>query len=770
MTRMLKVYDGDAEKVAQIPGARVVESYPAFVLVEATDIAARELTRKSLTEDITDQYQLDLHEPGADAGLPRRRSTGIAADSQGAAQLPDTVLTSGPHHYVLQFIGPVKQDWLSLVRKAGGEVVAPYGGFAVIARLSPGAVKAVAKLPVVRAVHHLPYATRLSKHIRQQMRDPEIAKESAPPRTRVLAGTYTVQFFRSDLAKKARSAVKRLGFDIVEYVEGAQAMIVHLSEKNTDKVYRALEALARIHGVRRVSSRPIRRTSNDRAVAIMATAAMFGNSPGLGLSGAGEIIGVCDTGLDNGDPKTIHPDFAGRVAAIKSYPVGAGFGQAASNVGHDDGPADLASGHGTHVCGSVLGDGTASAGLEGLAGPIRGMSYRAKLVLQAVEQEVAWNDPADANRYGRFVLAGLPNDLETLFSYAYRKGARIHSNSWGGGDAGAYDEQCEQVDRFIWSKQDFCILFAAGNDGTDANADGQVDQGSVTPPGTAKNCITVGASENLRPTMTMTYGGSWPTDYPAEPLKSDRIANNANDIAAFSSRGPTGDGRMKPDIVAPGTYILSTRSRMLAENNFGYGRYRNSKFYMFDSGTSMATPLTAGAVGVVREYLRKTVGIASPTAALLKAALIAGAVTTRPRLAVPDCNEGFGRLNLDAILKPPAATKVVFIEGRGLNTGDLDDRTVNVTKAGSLLKIVLVYSDYPGPKLVNNLNLIVREPGGSAYVGNSRAPATFDSTNNVEMVIVPKAQVGKYKVQVVGSNVPEGPQTFALVIVGAVTT
>src|ERR1700744_1248156 len=287
MARMLKVYDGDADKVAQIPGARVVESYPAFVLVEATDSAARELARKSLTEDITEQYQLDLHETGADAGLPRLPSTGSAPDPEAAARPQDTTLTAGPHHYVLQFIGPVKRSWLSMVRKAGGEVVAPYGGFAVIARLSPRAVKAVAKLPVLRALHHLPYATRLSKHIHQQMQDQESAKESAPPRTRVLPGIYTVQFFRSDLAEQARSAVKRLGFDIVEYAEGAQAMIVHLSENKPGKVHRALEALARIHGVRRVANRPIRRTSNDRAVAIMATAAMFGNSPGLGLSGAG---------------------------------------------------------------------------------------------------------------------------------------------------------------------------------------------------------------------------------------------------------------------------------------------------------------------------------------------------------------------------------------------------------------------------------------------------------------------------------------------------
>ena len=50
----------------------------------------------------------------------------------------------------------------------------------------------------------------------------------------------------------------------------------------------------------------------------------------------------------------------------------------------------------------------------------------------------------------------------------------------------------------MWEHKDFLILFAAGNDGSDGNRDGVVDEGSLTPPGTAKNCITVGAAESVR--------------------------------------------------------------------------------------------------------------------------------------------------------------------------------------------------------------------------------------------------------------------------------
>jgi serine protease AprX len=140
--------------------------------------------------------------------------------------------------------------------------------------------------------------------------------------------------------------------------------------------------------------------------------------------------------------------------------------------------------------------------------------------------------------------------------------------------------------------------------------------------------------------------------------------------------------------------------------------------------------LTAGAVAVVREYLRKTVKIASPSAALLKAALIAGAQPVRPAAVPPDNDQGFGRVNLDNLLSPPAPLKAAFIEGKGLATGSLDERAVTVAQGGQPLKIVLAYSDFPGPRLVNNLNLIVRGPTGAVIqVGNAGAGNSFDTKN-----------------------------------------
>ena len=191
---------------------------------------------------------------------------------------------------------------------------------------------------------------------------------------------------------------------------------------------------------------------------------------GLGLSGRGEIVGVGDSGLDTGNPATIHPDFAGRVAALRSWPVSSGYAGVVTNVGGDDGPADTRSGHGTHVTGSICGSGAASQAAQGIA--ICGLAAEARWFpghradapvdrrLQPGLFPPVWAHPPASG------LAGLPADLGRFFQQSYDAGARVHNNSWGGGDFGEYDSYAEFVDRFMWEHKDFLILFAAGNDGS----------------------------------------------------------------------------------------------------------------------------------------------------------------------------------------------------------------------------------------------------------------------------------------------------------------
>lgn len=419
------------------------------------------------------------------------------------------------------------------------------------------------------------------------------------------------------------------------------------------------------------------------------------------LSGDGQVVAVADTGLDRGkNDSTMHLDLQGRIKAI--FPLG--------RINDASDPH----GHGTHVAGSILGTGARSNG------SFKGMAPGAQLVFQSV---------MDSNGG----LGGLPSNLNDLFSQAFNQGARIHNNSWGADVNGAYTTSSQQVDQYVWNN-DMTILFASGNAGPGS--------GTVGSPATAKNAITVGASENLRPTFG-TY------------------ADNINHIASFSSRGYTADGRLKPDIVAPGTYILSTRSA-LAPNGSFWANYNS--YYAYMGGTSMATPITTGGVLLLREHFMKNRNI-TPKPSLLKAAVIAGA--TDVGLGYPSTSQGWGRLNLEK------SVNVAYInEAVALRTGEKARYTFNAT-SGQPLKISLVWTDYPGnptatKQLVNDLDLIITAPNGTKYVGNdfsSPYDNNWDEKNNVENVFINAPQSGTYTIEVSAWNVPSGSQRFSLAIV-----
>ena len=108
------------------------------------------------------------------------------------------------------------------------------------------------------------------------------------------------------------------------------------------------------------------------------------------------------------------------------------------------------------------------------------------------------------------------------------------------------------------------MYLVAGNDGDRPSNHDKL----ISPPGTAKNVITVGASESLR----LLPSGTITTDVPDntnQPFTLKNINEDANDIhkmANFSSIGPVLHNRQKPDVIAPGTWILSTRSTVCVED------------------------------------------------------------------------------------------------------------------------------------------------------------------------------------------------------------
>jgi hypothetical protein len=146
----------------------------------------------------------------------------------------------------------------------------------------------------------------------------------------------------------------------------------------------------------------------------------------------------------------------------------------------------------------------------------------------------------------------------------------------------------------------------------------------------------------------------------------------------------------------------------------------------------------------------------------------------RYRYARPDARpwadneQGWGRVDLQQVLNPHSPTAILFFDQtQGLRTGDLYQVRVEVLDPTVPLRVTLVYSDFPGEDLINNLNLLAIDPDGNFFVGNDfDSSGTPDSTNNVEGIIAENPRPGTWSMRVVASNVAVGPQDFALIVSG----
>ncbi|MEW2403590.1 S8 family serine peptidase [Streptomyces sp. NPDC046862] len=501
----------------------------------------------------------------------------------------------------------------------------------------------------------------------------------------------------------------------------------------------SLAALTAVDEVRQVEKVPERGLYNSVARPILHADIAMNGTP---QQGEGQVVAVADTGLDLGSTTNVHSAFTGRVARL--YALGRPT------------RADDPEGHGTHVAGSVLGNDTSPA----MGGAVQGTAPRATLVLQSL-----------LDRRGH--LGGIPVDLRDLFTAPYDSdGARVHTNSWGSIEPGLpYDRSAFEIDDMVWNHQDLVICFAAGNDGNDRDRDGRINLGDVGSEGAAKNCITIGASENHRPDIPSTYGQLWGRDYPVNPIRDDRQADDPDGMAAFSNRGPTREGRIKPDVVGPGTSILSALSRSAASlPDDPFGSSADPRFH-FLSGTSMATPLVAGCVAVLRETLVKN-GTPRPSAALIKAMLINGAVelpgqyTPSEAGPSPNNNSGFGRVDLSrSVVLPGDHDRAGFQEGGPLDQGEQEVVRIRVPERNGgpvpMFKVTLVWTDPAGAALQNDLDLVVQAADGRERHGNMGTSAGFDRTNNVEQVQWDDIPAGDVAVIVRAHRITRFPQPYA---------
>lgn len=695
---------------------------------------------------------------------------------------------SGKQMHLVKFSGPIQPEWYKMLTDAGAEVVdyipnyayLVFGTYSNIQKLQTGAAKE--NSPIVWDGAYLP-EYRIAPNV-------YVADAQGTIDKNTLAGNrYSVQLFANATANAATmqllNSLKILGTPLYE-----QRILRYVN----------LTVSLDANGLKRMSEQPdvisihryIEPKKNDERQNIIMTGQLTGSGPTPGnyltwLAGKGFTqaqfdasnfsVNVSDDGLDNG-VIGVALQTTSHFGLYKSGDI-----TQASRIAfiHKQGTATDAdsrgaAGHGTinsHIVGGFVPDVLKVNG--NFHTDASGFRYGL-----GVAPFVKLGNSVFFTVAGGFTNPNFPNTE----SQAYNAGARISTNSWGANVGGAYNASSQAYDALVRDaqptgssfpvagNQEMVIFFSAGNAGSGVN--------TIGSPGTGKNVITVGASENVHP-----FGGADGCGV------ADAGADNANDIIDFSSRGPCDDGRIKPDIVAPGTHITggNYQASPVAPTPAGGPGAANALFTAngggvcggpvnlhfpstqqwttTSSGTSHSTPALAGFGALIRQTFINR-GFTAPSPAMTKAMILSSASYMNGVGANDNLfsnNQGMGLTNMDRCftsLDNPHIRKDQVGADMFTASGQQRVYTGTVASGAQPVRVTLAYTDAPGPTagnaFVNNLDLEVTV-GGNTYfgnvftLGNSVTGGAADPRNNTESVFIPAGVSGPMVVRVKATNI-----------------
>jgi subtilisin-like proprotein convertase family protein len=735
--------DSALRVIERLDAAVAVEHYGSFLLVvvDETKLGGRD-GLKALGVAVADHlglvntngYQLDGADPVATAKtiatipLDLRQTTAPPAD--GESRL-----------WMVQFIGPVKDEWLGALEATGAHVVTYMPNDAYVVKADPVAnanLDQLASFPFVLAKHAYHPAMKL----RPELRPPYINE----------AATYDViaQVIADAEGVAFANGMANNGYTVLREPE---AILAYLNVTLRVSGAQALDLArdARVFAVEPVLTPALMRYDERQGQIQAGNVNAAGTQPsatgyfawlqGKGFPGAGQdpfdfVVDVVDDGVDNGNTTTVNTEFK----------VGGVSGGASRLVYNNNYTSDA-------TANGIAGHGNINASIIGGYNTLTGTAYEDTSLYNYGLGIAPWVKLGNSKVFDNAGGGDFNQPTATRLANAYNGGARISSNSWGYTSGTTYNTDSQAHDRSVRDalsatagNQEMSIIFAAGNSGPGAS--------TVHPPGTAKNIITVGASENYRMTGSDGCG------------IANSGADNAMDIISFSSRGPTSDGRKKPELVSVGTHVQGAASIAAGYNGTGVcNQYwpAGQTLYAWSSGTSHSTPAVAGAAALVRRYAG-ILGEATPSPAMTKACLVN---TTRYLTGVSandtlwSNNQGFGRVDLGRSFDTTSKIKVDQTTVLG-TTGQTHTVSGTIATSTQPFRVTLTYTDAPGPTTgnatVNNLDLEVTLNGtlyrGNVFSGaNSIAGGVADAKNNTECVFFPAGTTGSFSIVVRGTNI-----------------
>lgn len=454
----------------------------------------------------------------------------LDTDQAGRPKIPAQLQSAGdPGSYIVQSRSALDDRFRAMLNAAGATIVTYIPNNAYLVRASASVSRQLAADKQTQAV--VPYEPYYKLK-------PALLAMAVEQKPLAADALLNVLLF-ADAREASLQALEKMGAQVVG--EDRSPFGPVLQVRPTANGLATIAGLSGVHEVEMITRRKPANDLSRVAVGISPDAASTNNY--LDLSGAKVLVNVNDTGID-----ATHPDLQGRVTADLAGAL------------VDD------NGHGTHVAGIIAGSGLESttvtnaygSPMPGTNAQFRGMAPAARLF---------------SMHYG--------HSDSYLQQTAARTNAFISNNSWNYSvneydlAAASYDAAVRDALPENTGSKPLLLVFPTGNGGsvqnydTGVNDDGQGgDADTILSPATAKNVITVGAVEQPRNITNQTWicDSSLGTNACQTNTPWSLASDSPNQVTSFSGRGNVGigiegdAGRFKPDVVAPGAFVVSTRS------------------------------------------------------------------------------------------------------------------------------------------------------------------------------------------------------------------